>query len=120
MTKAPNFRPMGARYLILPDEVKGELTQVGEYSIERDRDTHKHATEGTVVAVGNTASMKEPVLRCGDRIAFGQYSGYIQKFPETGPVEFLILQESEILGERFKTPFDESQDSLPLVMETIE
>lgn len=119
MSNTPNFRPMGARYLVLPDEVKAEQSQVGDYSIDRGGDSHKHATEGTIVAVGRQDAFKEPVLRTGDRVLFGQYSGYTQKFSETGETEYLVLQESEILGERFKTPFD-APGTLPLVMGTLE
>jgi co-chaperonin GroES (HSP10) len=102
MTHTPAFRPSGARYLVLPDPVTGEEKQVGEYTISRDQDTHKKSSSGTVVAKGKLCSE----LNVGDRCSYGQYSGYSQTVEGR---EYLVLGESEILGELIQTPFDGPQ-----------
>lgn len=102
---APAFRPLGARYLVLPDPVVAEEKQIGEYRIERDADTHKKSSSGTIVAVGDCRYLKP-----GDRVSYGQYSGYEQKLEGT---TYLVLQESEILGEILSTPFDAPDLSVP-------
>ena len=107
----PAFRPLGARYLVLPDEVKGEETQVGEFTVSREKDIHNKSQSGTVVAVGKGCTE----LKENDHVAYGQYSGYEKKIEGKN---YVILQESEILGEILVTPFDE-EPSLPLGMGTI-
>ena len=99
MNPAPAFRPLGNRYLVLPDESKAEETTVGEYTVSRDKDHHKKSSSGTVIARGKGCTE----LNVRDRISFGQYNGYAQSVEG---VEYLILQESEILGELVATPFD--------------
>lgn len=88
----PAFRPLGARYLVLPDPVEANATKVGEYTVDRDRDIHKKSSSGTVVCLGGGCME----LSRGARISYGQYSGYEQKLEE---VTYIVLQENEILGE---------------------
>jgi len=94
------FRPIGARYLVLPDEVKAQGTTVGEFTIETEKDPTKKAEKGTIIAMGS--GCKEP-MKPGDRVTFGKYSGYAHK---VDGLDHLVLQESELLGELISTPFD--------------
>lgn len=103
------FRPIGARYLVLPDDIKGESEQIGEYTIAREQNIHEKSTVGTVIARGTTCT--EP-LNPGDKVSFGKFSGYEQIVDGKS---YIILQESELLGEIVRTPFDH-EPSLPLTM----
>lgn len=96
------FRPNKGRYLVLPDPVVGQETKIegSEYTIEAARDIHEKPAEGTVIAKGKKCTEYEP----GAKVLFGKYSGYEQLFDGTN---YLILAETEILGERLVTPFDE-------------
>jgi chaperonin GroES len=100
----PGFRPNKGRYLILPAEVKGQETKIegSEYTIDTPRDIHEKPSEGTVVARGNECTE----FAVGDRVLYGKYSGYEQLFDGKN---YLILAETEILGERLITPFDDAK-----------
>lgn len=93
------FRPFGARYLVLPDEIKGEETQVGEYTVSAEKDIHAKPSEGTVVARGRACFEAE----IGCKVLYGKFSGYEQTFDG---IKYVVLQESELLGEHLVTPFD--------------
>lgn len=99
---SPAFRPNKLRYLVLPDEVKGQETKVegSIYTIDKPKDPHEKPSEGTVVAKGNNCTEFSP----GAKVLYGKYSGYEQLFDG---VNYLILAETEILGERIVTPFDD-------------
>jgi len=98
----PGFRPHSTRYLILPDEIKGQETKVegSEYTIDTAKDPHEKPSEGTVVARGSDCHEFD----LGDKVLYGKYSGYEQHFEG---VDYYILSESEVLGARIVTPFDE-------------
>jgi chaperonin GroES len=100
----PGFRPNRQRYLVLPTEIKGQETKIegSEYTIESAKDPHEKPAEGTVVAVGKDCTEFKP----GDTVVYGKYSGYEQHLDG---VNYLILAESEILGERLVTPFDDEK-----------
>ena len=107
----PAFRPFGKRVLVLPKEKKAQEVNVGDYTIETQKDLHEKPAEGTVIVVG-----RECIECVKDQVVlFGKFAGYEQTIEG---VEYLILQESEILGEKIATPFDE-EPTLPLGMGTI-
>ena len=95
------FRPNKGRYLVLPDPVKSQETKIegSEYTIESSKDPHAKPSEGTVIAIGKECTEYTP----GARVLYGRFSGYEQLFDG---VNYLILAETEILGERLVTPFD--------------
>ena len=98
--KTPAFIPNGYRYLVIPDELGDKEVSVGEFTITQTKDQHEKAIEGTIAAVGDDSECKYVI---NDRVLFGKYSGYPQNIDGA---EYLILQESEILGKRIITPFD--------------
>ena len=55
---------------------------------------------GTVIAKGKDCEEYQP----GAKVLYGKFSGYEQLFDGQN---YLILAETEILGERLVTPFDE-------------
>lgn len=99
----PAFRPIGARYLVLPDELKGEETVIDEYTVSKEADHHQKPSEGTVVAKGNGC------LECelGAKVLYGKFAGYEQIFDG---VKYVVLGEAELLGERIMTLFDDDQE----------
>lgn len=97
------FRPNRLKYLVLPDEVKGEHAEAGGFRITQEKDATKKATEGTVKACGKDCSE----YAVGMKVLYGQYSGYKQVLDG---IEYVILAESEMLGEHITTPFDEDAD----------
>lgn len=109
----PGFHPNKGRYLVLPDEVKGQETKVegSEYTIDVAKDPHEKPSEGIVIAVGKDCTEFE----LGAKVLYGKFSGYEQLFDG---VNYLILAETEILGERLVTPFDD-EPSLPLGVGTL-
>lgn len=102
----PAFRPLGHRYLVLPDPVEGESETIGEVTLSTPKDPHKQSVEGTVVV----ASQSCMELRAGDKVFYGQFSGYDQHLDG---VDYKVLQENEILGEKIVTPFDDIHDLKP-------
>lgn len=102
MKNTTAFRPNKGRYLILPNLVESLTTKIegSEYTIESQKDIHAKPSEGTVIAKGKDCTEYEP----GAKVLYGKFSGYEQLFDGTN---YLILAETEILGERLVTPFDE-------------
>lgn len=110
MPNSVAFIPNGLRYLVFPDPVEAKEEQIGSVVISTQADPNKKASEGTVVAVGDggyVGHSELSLVNCkyavGDKLIYGQYSGYVQEFDE---VKYLVLAESEILGQRVVTPFD--------------
>ena len=89
----PAFRPLGDRYLVLPNPVEEKVEDLGEYQITEKKDEHEKPSEGIVIVAGNKCTELEP----GAIVFYGKYSGYEQDFDGK---TYLVLRESEILGER--------------------
>jgi co-chaperonin GroES (HSP10) len=98
------FRPNKKRYLVQPDPVVAQETKIegSQYTIDVARDIHEKPSEGTVIAKGKDCTEYEIGAKC----LYGKFSGYEQLFDGT---QYLILAETEILGERLVTPFDEPE-----------
>ena len=95
----PFFRPIGNRYLVLPDPIEAESETIGDITLSTPKDPHKQSVEGTIVAKGKSCAE----LEIGDKVFYGQFSGYDQHLDGT---DYKVLQENELLGERIVTPFD--------------
>ena len=93
------FKPLGSRVLVkrLEEEEKEGKTSGGIYI----PDTAKEKPQrGKIVAVGpgelNEEGKRVPMeVKKGDEILFGKYSGSEVKIDS---IEYLIIQQSEILG----------------------
>jgi co-chaperonin GroES (HSP10) len=98
----PGFRPNKLRYLVLPTAITAQETKVegSQYSIETAKDPHEKPSQGTVVALGKDCSE----FQLGAIVLYGRYSGYEQHFDGN---DYLILAETELLGEMLVTPFDD-------------
>lgn len=101
MNNTTAFRPNKGKYLVLPTAIEAQTTKIegSEYTIESQKSIHEKPAEGTVAAKGKECGEYE----LGATVLFGKYSGYEQLFDGT---QYLILAETEILGERLVTPFD--------------
>lgn len=110
MKNTTAFRPNKGRYLILPDPVTAQKTKIegSQYTIEASKDIHAKPSEGTVIAKGKDCTEYEPSAK----VLYGKFSGYEQLFDG---VNYLILAETEILGERLVTPFDEAGSITPVI-----
>lgn len=90
------LKPLSDRVVVERSEAE-EKTSGGIVLPDTARDKQK---KGTVVAVGPGKRLEDgkvvaPEVRVGDRVIFGAYAGMEVKVDGK---EFLILNESEILG----------------------
>jgi co-chaperonin GroES (HSP10) len=91
------FIPNGLRYLVLPDPIEEKSETIAGVRIVEQVQSHKKSSSGRVMAVGDGTKK----YQVGTRLLYGQYSGYAQ---ELGGVEYIVLAESEILGELPEVP----------------
>ena len=86
-----NVRPLADRVLILP--APAEEKTVGGIIIP---DTAKEKPlQGKVVAVGNGTKDEEMVVKVGDEVLYGKYSGTELEYE--GP-KYLIMRQSDVLA----------------------
>lgn len=91
--------PAGHKVLIRPLEVP-EMSE-GGIVLVTDKDKELHATtEGTVVALGETAYMKvddgRPWCKPGDRVLYAKYAGAMVKDPTTEE-DFVVVHDVDIV-----------------------
>ena len=85
-----NVKPLADRVLVLPAQAE---EQVGGIIIP---DTAKEKPQhGKVVATGNGTKDEEMVLKEGDEILYGKYSGTELEFDGT---KYLIMRQSDVLA----------------------
>ena len=86
-----NVKPLADRVLILP--APAEEKTIGGIIIP---DTAKEKPlQGKVVAVGNGTKDEEMVVKVGDEVLYGQYSGTELEFEGT---KYLIMRQSDVLA----------------------
>ena len=86
-----NVKPSADRVLILP--APAEEKTVGGIIIP---DTAKEKPlQGEVVAVGNGTKDDEMVLKVGDKVLYGKYSGTELEYEGT---KYLIMRQSDVLA----------------------
>jgi chaperonin GroES len=86
-----NIKPLADRVLILP--APAEEKTIGGIIIP---DTAKEKPlQGEVVAVGNGTKDEEMVLKAGDQVLYGKYSG--TEIEHDG-VKYLIMRQSDVLA----------------------
>ena len=86
-----NIKPLADRVLVLP--APAEEKTVGGIIIP---DTAKEKPlKGEVVAVGNGTKDEEMVLKTGDNVLYGKYSGTEIEFDGT---KYLIMRQSDVLA----------------------
>ena len=86
-----NIKPLADRVLILPQPA--EEKTIGGIIIP---DTAKEKPlQGKIVAVGNGTKDEEMVVKPGDNVLYGKYSGTEVEFDG---VKYLIMRQSDILA----------------------
>lgn len=86
-----NVKPLADRVLILP--APAEEKTIGGIIIP---DTAKEKPlQGKVVAVGNGTKDEEMVIKVGDEVLYGKYSGTELEFEGT---KYLIMRQSDVLA----------------------
>jgi chaperonin GroES len=86
-----NIKPLADRVLVLP--APAEEKTVGGIIIP---DTAKEKPlKGEVVAAGNGTKDEEMVLKVGDKVLYGKYSGTEIEFDGT---KYLIMRQSDVLA----------------------
>jgi chaperonin GroES len=89
-TKGPNFIPNKLKYLVKREEALS-VTEGGLYVPEQNRE---RPMEGEILSVGEGG---DPIYTNGDHILFGKYDG-VEVIVDG--VDYLILDEDQILGKR--------------------
>ena len=85
-----NIKPLADRVLVLPAQAE---EKVGGIII---RDTAKEKPQhGTIVAAGNGTKDEEMVLKEGDEVLYGKYSGTGLEVEGT---KYLIMRQSDVLA----------------------
>mgnify|MGYP000924047109 FL=1 len=86
-----NIKPLADRVLVLP--AKAEEKTVGGIIIP---DTAKEKPlNGEIVATGNGTKDEEMVLKAGDQVLYGKYSGTELEHEGT---KYLIMRQSDVLA----------------------
>ena len=86
-----NVRPLADRELVLP--APAEEKTIGGIIIP---DTAKEKPlQGKVVAVGNGTKDEEMVIKVGDEVLYGKYSGTELEYEGT---KYLIMRQSDVLA----------------------
>ena len=85
-----NIKPLADRVLVLPAQAE---EKVGGIIIP---DTAKEKPQrGTIVAAGNGTKDEEMILKEGDEILYGKYSGTELEVEGT---KYLIMRQSDVLA----------------------
>ena len=86
-----NVRPLADRVLILP--APAEEKTVGGIIIPYT--AKEKPLQGKVVAVGNGTKDEEMVVKVGDEVLYGKYSGTELEYEGT---KYLIMRQSDVLA----------------------
>ena len=87
-----NIQPLADRVLVQPQEAE-EKTAGG--IIIPDTAKKERPIEGKVLAVGQGTKDEEMVLKVGDKVLYGKYSG---TEVELDGEKFLIMRQSDVLA----------------------
>ena len=85
-----NVKPLADRVLVLPAQAEEKVGGIIIPDTAKEKPQH-----GKVVATGNGTKDEEMVLKEGDEILHGKYSGTELEFDGT---EYLIMRQSDVLA----------------------
>ena len=85
-----NVKPLADRVLVLPAPAEEKVGGIIIPDTAKEKPQH-----GTVVATGNGTKDEEMVLKEGDEILYGKYSGTELEFEGT---KYLIMRQSDVLA----------------------
>ena len=85
-----NIKPLADRVLVLPAQAEEKVGGIIIPATAKEKPQH-----GAVVAVGQGAKDEPMVLKEGDEILYGKYSGTEIEFEGT---KYLIMRQSDVLA----------------------
>ncbi|WP_185866434.1 co-chaperone GroES [Blattabacterium cuenoti] len=85
------IKPLADRVLVKPDPAE---TKTSSGIIIPDTAKEK-PQKGTIIAVGNGKKNEPMILKKGDRVLYGKYSGTELKWDEE---EYLVMRESDVIA----------------------
>ena len=85
-----NIKPLADRVLVLPAQAEEKVGGIITPDTAKEKPQH-----GTVVAAGNGTKDEEMVLKEGDEVLYGKYSGTELEVEGT---KYLIMRQSDVLA----------------------
>ena len=85
-----NIKPLADRVLVLPAQAEEKVGGIIIPDTAKEKSQH-----GTVVAAGNGTKDEEMVLKEGDEVLYGKYSGTELEVEGT---KYLIMRQSDVLA----------------------
>ena len=85
-----NIKPLADRVLVLPAQAEEKVGGIIIPDTAKEKPQH-----GTIVAAGNGTKDEEMVLKEGDEVLYGKYSGTELEVEGT---KFLIMRQSDVLA----------------------
>lgn len=85
-----NVKPLADRVLVLPAQAEEKVGGIIIPDTAKEKPQH-----GKVIATGNGTKDEEMVLKEGDEILYGKYSGTELEFDGT---KYLIMRQSDVLA----------------------
>ena len=85
-----NIKPLADRVLVLPAQAEEKVGGIIIPDTAKEKPQH-----GTIVAAGNGTKDEEMVLKEGDEVLYGKYSG---KELEVEGTKYLIMRQSDVLA----------------------
>ena len=85
-----NIKPLADRVLVLPAQAEEKVGGIIIPDTAKEKPQH-----GTLVAVGNGTKDEEMVLKEGDEVLYGKYSGTELEVEGT---KYLIMRQSDVLA----------------------
>ena len=85
-----NIKPLADRVLVLPAQAEEKVGGIIIPDTAKEKPQH-----GTIVAAGNGTKDEEMILKEGDEILYGTYSGTELEVEGT---KYLIMRQSDVLA----------------------
>lgn len=85
-----NIKPLSDRVLVLPAQAEEKVGGIIIPDTAKEKPQH-----GTIVAAGNGTKDEEMILKEGDEILYGKYSGTELEVEGT---KYLIMRQSDVLA----------------------
>ena len=85
-----NIKPLADRVLVLPAQAEEKVGGIIIPDTAKEKPQH-----GTIVAAGNGTKDEEMVLKEGDEVLYGKYSGTELEVEGT---KYLIMPQSDVLA----------------------
>ena len=85
-----NIKPLADRVRVLPAQAEEKVGGIIIPDTAKEKPQH-----GTIVAAGNGTKDEEMILKEGDEILYGKYSGTELEVEDT---KYLIMRQSDVLA----------------------